>query len=65
MLNPTVREITRHGHPRGQVPPPLPGEHGQEQADQTRVNREQRELVAASLTAGVRGSIRKNGMGAL
>ena len=65
MLNPTVREITRHGHPRGQVPPPLPGENGQEPSDQLPVNPGQRELVAASLTAGVRGSSRKNGMGAL
>ena len=63
MLNPTVREITRHGHPRGEVSPP--GEHGQEPSDRIRVNRAQRELVVASLTAGARGSIRKNGQGAL
>jgi hypothetical protein len=65
MLSPTVREITRHGHPRGQQHSSAPAANRQEWFNRMRADREQRELVTASLAAGVPASIRKNGMGAL
>lgn len=62
MLTPKVREITRD--PRGELSPLLPREDRHEWFDRMRTERIQRELVTASLSAGVPSNVRKNGLGA-
>lgn len=64
MLTPTVHEITPDTYPPGERRPRLSGHYGFERFERMRADREQRELVTASLTAGVAATIRKNGMGA-
>jgi hypothetical protein len=65
MVTPTVREITHDDrYPQGERRPRLSGYYGDERFDQMRADREQRELVTASLGAGVPSTVRKNGLGA-